>query len=468
MQRKKKYVVAFIAAGVAVALAGCTATSSGASSSGSDKGKTITVWSLNQQPDRLAKARMTSAAFTKKTGIKVKVVGVNEDQFPQLLTTAAAAGTLPDVVGELPIGDVRTMSGNDLVNTDAASQIISNLGASTFSKSALAYTKDAGKQVAVPSDGFPLSLIYRKDLFAKAGLAAPKTYADVLADAKALNSPSLAGFVAGDSAATSYTQQVFEWVALANGCQLVNSSAKVTLDSKQCQDAFSFYGNLTKNYSIPGAIDSTAAKTAYMGGKAAMTLWASFILPEMAGLDKDIMPTCPQCTSDPQFIAKNSGFVTTLQGPDSSKPTAGGDVTTWVVSSTAQASASEKYVEYMMGPGYLSWLNQAPDGMFPARNGTTSDPQEFTTGWRNLEDGVDTHEKLSAIYSAEDITNWQTSVNTFSRWGFSQGQGDLLGAILTQLPIPKAVAALTNGDVSGPGAASQATQAVQAVQKSLK
>jgi len=393
---------------------------------------------------------------------------VNEDQFPQLLTTAAAAGTLPDVVGELPIGDVRTMSGNDLVNTDAASQIISNLGASTFSKSALAYTKDAGKQVAVPSDGFPLSLIYRKDLFAKAGLAAPKTYADVLADAKALNSPSLAGFVAGDSAATSYTQQVFEWVALANGCQLVNSSAKVTLDSKQCQDAFSFYGNLTKNYSIPGAIDSTAAKTAYMGGKAAMTLWASFILPEMAGLDKDIMPTCPQCTSDPQFIAKNSGFVTTLQGPDSSKPTAGGDVTTWVVSSTAQASASEKYVEYMMGPGYLSWLNQAPDGMFPARNGTTSDPQEFTTGWRNLEDGVDTHEKLSAIYSAEDITNWQTSVNTFSRWGFSQGQGDLLGAILTQLPIPKAVAALTNGDVSGPGAASQATQAVQAVQKSLK
>jgi multiple sugar transport system substrate-binding protein len=469
-KKNRKFATVLVGVTTALVLVGCSATSTGGagSASTSDKGKTITVWSLNQQPDRLAKARTSSAAFTKKTGINVKVVGVNEDQFPQLLTTAAAAGTLPDIVGELPIGDVRTMSGNDLVNTAAAAQIVKDLGAKTFSQSALAYTRDGSKQVAVPSDGFPLSLIYRKDLFAKAGLSAPKTYADILKDAKVLNSPTTAGFVAGDSASTSYTQQVFEWVALANGCQLVNNSGKVTLDSKACQDAFSFYGNLTKNYSIPGANDSTAAKTAYMGGKAAMTLWASFILPEMAGLDKAILPTCPECTTDPQFIAKNSGFVTTLQGPDSSKPTAGGDVTTWVVSSTAQASASTKYVEYMMGPGYLSWLNQAPDGMFPARNGTASDPQEFATGWRNLEDGVDTHEKLSSIYSAADLSNWQTSVNTFTRWGFTQGQGDLLGAILTQLPVPKAIAALKNGDVSGPGAAKQATQAVQAIQNSLK
>jgi multiple sugar transport system substrate-binding protein len=180
------------------------------------------------------------------------------------------------------------------------------------------------------------------------------------------------------------------------------------------------------------------------------------------------MPTCPECTKDPQFIAKNSGFVTALQGPDSTTPAAGGDVTTWVVSSTAQTTASEKYVEYMMGDGYLSWLNQAPDGMFPARNGTASDPQKFAKGWQNLEDGVDTHEKLSQIYSAADLTAWQNSVNTFSRWGFTQGQGDLLGAILTQLPIPKAIAALTNGDVNGPGAASQAQSAVVGIQNSLK
>ncbi len=468
MRRKSTRYAAVAAAVVAAAvtLAGCA--SDGSSSSGNDKGKTITVWSLNQQPDRIAKAEASSAAFTQQTGIKVKVVGVNEDQFPQLLTTAAAAGKLPDVVAELPIGDVRTMSGNGLVNTDVSAQIVKDLGANTFSQAALAYTRDGSKQVAVPSDGFPLSLIYRKDLFAKAGLSAPKTYADVLADAKALNSPSIAGFVAGDSAATGYTQQVFEWVALANGCQLVDKSAKVTIDSKQCQDAFSFYGDLTKNYSIPGAIDSTAAKTAYMAGKSAMTLWASFILPEMAGLDKSIMPTCPQCASDPQFIAKNSGFVTALQGPDSSTPASGGDVTTWVVSSTAQASASQKFVEYMMSDGYLSWLNQAPDGMFPARNGTATDPQKFAKGWQDLKSGVDTPEKLSAIYSAADLSAWQSSVNSFSRWGFTQGQGDLLGAILTQLPIPKAVAGLTNGDTDGPGAAAQAANAVRGIQNSLK
>ena len=45
--------------------------------------------------------------------LHVKLTGVNEDQFPQLITAAAAGGTLPDVVGALPLAAVRTMSSND-------------------------------------------------------------------------------------------------------------------------------------------------------------------------------------------------------------------------------------------------------------------------------------------------------------------------------------------------------------------
>ena len=465
MMRARAALALVAAFGLATALAGCGG-SANTSSSASANSKSLTVWSLEEQPDRLAKAQADAAAFTKKTGIHVKLTGVNEDQFPQLITAAAAGGTLPDIVGALPLAAVRTMSANDLVNTQAAAAVVKDLGPGTFSPSALALTKDGKNQVAVPSDGFPLSVIYRKDLFAKAGLAPPTTYDAMLTAAKTLDSPKMAGFVAGDSASTSYTQQVFEFVALANGCQLVNSGAKITLDSKACVDAFDFYGNLTKNYSVPGAMDSTSTKTTYMAGKAAMTVWASFILDEMAGLVNDAKPSCSQCAADPQFIAKNSGFVTTLQGPDGTSPVTGGDVTSWVITSSAAAKSAQKFVDYFMGDGYLPWLNQAPEGKFPTRHGTAADPQKFVAGWKTLSTGVDTKAKLSDIYPADVLTQLQSGVDTFTRWGFTEGQGNLMGAVLTELPIPKAISALTNGDVDGKSAAGQAAKAVQGIQES--
>jgi multiple sugar transport system substrate-binding protein len=466
MIRARAYVAAVAALGVAAGLSGCG--SADTSSQRSPNAKSITVWSLEEQPDRLAKAQADATAFTKKTGIAVKLTGVNEDQFPQLITAAAASGKLPDVVGALPLAAVRTMSGNDLVSTAAAGAVIKDLGAGTFSPSALSLTRDGKQQLAVPSDGFPLSVIYRKDVFAKAGLAPPTTYATMLAAAKKLDSPQMAGFVAGDSPSTSYTQQVFEFVALANGCQLVDDAAKVTLDSKACVDAFNFYGDLTKNYSVPGAMDSTSTKTTYMAGKAAMTIWASFILDEMAGLVNDAKPTCPQCTADPTFIAKNSGFVTSLQGPDAQSPVTGGDVTSWVITSSAATDSAKKFVEYFMGDGYLPWLDQAPEGKFPTRHGTAQDPQTFVDGWKTLSTGVDTKAKLSDIYAPDVLAHLQTGVDTFTRWGFTQGQGNLVGAVLTELPIPKAIGSLASGDVDGKGAAQQAAKAVQGIKDSTQ
>jgi multiple sugar transport system substrate-binding protein len=464
---KRVTTVAAAVASVAV-LAGLAACSSGTPTSSDNASKTLTVWSLEEQPDRLAKAQADADAFTKQTGIKVKLVGVNEDQFPQLITAAAAANTLPDAVGALPLAAVRTMSGSDLVNTDATEAVVKSLGADTFSKASLALTKDGGKQVAVPSDGFPLSIIYRKDLLAKAGLPAPTDWKTLLSDAKALNGPDQAGFVAGDSPSTSYTQQIFEWLSLANGCQLVNGSGKVTMTSKACVDALDMYGQLTHDYSVPGAMDSTSTKTTYMAGKAAITVWASFILDEMGGLVNDAKPTCPECTADPQFIAKNSGFVTSFSGPDGSTPVSGGDVTSWVISSTAHATEAQKFVEYFMSTGYEQWLSQAPEGKFPTRLGTADDAQKYVDGWKQLEVGVDSKAKLTSIYPATVLKNLQAGVGSFDRWGFKQGQGNLMGAILTELPVPKAVAEVATGQSSAKAAATEAQQAITAIQSSLQ
>jgi multiple sugar transport system substrate-binding protein len=121
-----------------------------------------------------------------------------------------------------------------------------------------------------------------------------------------------------------------------------------------------------------------------------------------------------------------------------------------------------------MDEGYLPWLSQAPEGKFPTRLGTAADSKKFVNGWKGLETGVTSKAKLADIYPADVLAALQNGVGTFTRWGFTQGQGNLVGAVLTELPIPKAIGALANGEVDGKGAAAQAQQAVQSIQGSLQ
>ena len=67
----------------------------------------------------------------------------------------------------------------------------------------------------------------------------------------------------------------------------------------------------------------------YFAGDAAMMIWSSFLLDELAGLRKDALPTCPQCDKDPTWLAKNTGIVTALQGPSGTEPAAYGEIVSW-------------------------------------------------------------------------------------------------------------------------------------------
>src|SRR6185312_460450 len=199
-------------------------------------------------------------------------------------------------------------------------------------------------------------------------------------------------------------------------------------------------------------------------GKAAMTVWSSFILDEMAGLRNDALPSCPQCRSDKTFLSKNSGIVTGIQGPDGTAPVQFGEIGSWAVTASANTSASQRFVEYMMDEGYLGWLGLAPEGKFPTRKGDATDPTKFTTGWNSLPAGVDVKKPLGDLYPASVIDALRTSPDTFQRWGITEGQGALVGAILSELPVPKAVNALTTGATDATGAAKQAQAGVVDIQ----
>lgn len=428
----------------------------------------ITVWTGDTLPDRVAASKAIIEKFTAKTGIAVELVGVDEDQFNQTLTSAAAAGELPDVIGSQPLASIRTLAANELIDTAATGEIVTALGADTFDKRALELTKDGDAQLAVPSDAWAQLLYYRKDLFDAAGLPAPTTYDAITNAAKALKTADRAGFAGATAPGDAFTQQTFEHIALANGCELVDDAGTITFSSPQCVGALAFYRDLIGGYSVPGAQDVDSVRATYFAGQAAMAVWSTYLLDELAGLRNDALPSCPECTADPKFLATNTGIVAGLQGPDGTKPAQFGEVTSWTIPVDAATEPAKQFVQFMLSDGYVDWLAIAPEGKYPSRTGPAAGSTEYVDTWKTLPVGVDTKTPLAQVYGPEVLEALEAGPATFSRWGITQGQGDLIGASLGELPVAAAVAAVTGGGVEPQAAADEATAKLQSIQDGLK
>jgi multiple sugar transport system substrate-binding protein len=453
----------------AVVAAGCGGSGGGGgdkATGGSLRGTTVTVWSYEGQPDRVQALEQDLAAFTAKTGIKTKVVPIPDGQLSTQVTNAAAAGKLPDVLAAISAADALGYVKQQVFDPGAAQDVVDALGRDTFDKSALQLVTAGGKVSAVPSDGWGQLLIYRKDLFKQAGLAAPKTVEDVIAAAQKLNKPGMAGIVLATKPGDEFTTQSFQHIALAEGCQLVDGSGKITIDSPQCVKALTDYANLARNDSVSGNQDVDSTRGTYFAGRAAMLIWSPFLLDGMAGLRNDTKPSCPQCKKDPAFLAKSSGLVGPLSS-GSNPPAQFGLLSTFDITVDANKPAAEKVVEYLMSDGYARWLGLSPQGKYPVRPGDASDPKKYVTAWNNLESGVDTKAPLSKFYDSASIDSLGKGAENFQAWGFKQGQAALVGALSGEEPVADAVSAAVNG--TAPAAAlTKAKQRIQEIQSGLQ
>src|SRR5215216_5883248 len=456
--RARTFVVALLAVILLIAV-GC------GGGSKKDHGTSLTFWTAEDNPDRVKATQAIVNRFEQQTNIKVKVVAIGEDQLQSQLTSASAAGTLPDVLAAASLGFVHSLAADNITDPDAAAAVINTLGRQTFSPRALSLVEANGQPVAVPSDSWTQLLVYRKDLFAKAGLAAPTTFAAIRAAATTLTSDQMVGMVAATKP-DSFTQQTFEYLAVANGCQLTDQAGAITLTSKPCVDTFRFYVDLIRAASVQGGQDATSTRAAYLAGKAAMVIWSSFLLDELAGLSNDARPTCPQCRADPSFLADHSGIVTAIKGPHGTQPSQFGELTCFAITKDANKDAA-KLVEFLMNDGYLDWLGLAPEGKVPVRTGTTDQPTKFTDAWIHLQTGVESRKPLSELYPPGVLKVLATSTDTMNRWGFAQDQGRLVGAQLATLPIPKALAAALNGTLSATAAAEQAQADLEEIAQTI-
>ncbi|MEL6609153.1 MAG: extracellular solute-binding protein [Pseudomonadota bacterium] len=422
----------------------------------------LRFWTTEEQPERLARQEAMAETFAAATGHTVEVIPVSESDLGTRATAAFAAGDLPDVIYHtlqyaLPWAEA------GILDTDAATDVVENLGEGTFSSGALALAAVDGGVASVPVDGWTQMIVYRKDLFDAAGLEAPTSYANVRAALAELhNPPSMYGFVAATKVDENFMSQVLEHVFLANGVSIVDSDGVTELDEGATLEVLDFYKDIA-DASPDGELYWDQSRTLYFSGNAAMIIWSPFILDELAGL-RDSAP--PTISDDPTSseLASKTGIVTNFAGPSNPDGAAWGDIRYFGITSDASTDAAMEFVEYSMSEGYEQTLAIAPEGKFPVRRGTAENPTEYTDLWATLDVGIDRRAPLGDLYEASVIADIVGGLDVAQRWGVTEGQLATASKVINSQVINRVVRQYIDGEIEGAAAVAALNEAIASVE----
>ncbi len=410
----------------------------------------IRFWTTEEQPERLAKQEEMAAQFEAETGIAVEVIPVTESDLGTRATAAFAAGDLPDVIYHtlqyaLPWAEA------GILDTEAATDVIEDLGAGTFAQGALEMAAVNGGYASVPVDGWTQMIVYRKDLFEEAGLQPPTTYANVLAAVDALhNPPDMYGFVAATKVDENFMSQVLEHVFLANGVSPVDENGFAPLDEAATTEVLEFYKAIAEA-SPPGELYWDQSRSLYFAGDAAMIIWSPFILDELAGL-RDSAP--PTINDDPTSteLASKTGIVTNFAGPSNPDGAAWADIRYFGISSDADTDAAMDFIKFSMDDGYTQTLSIAPEGKFPVRKGTADDPDKFEEAWATLPVGVDRKAPMGDLYETSMIEEIVGGLDVAQRWGVAENQLALASKMINSQAINRIVRQYIDGQIDASAA----------------
>ncbi len=428
----------------------------------SAQAEALRFWTTEEQPERLAKQEEMAAAFAEASGHTVEVIPVTESDLGTRATAAFAAGDLPDVIYH-PLQYALPWAEAGILDTDAATDVVENLGGDTFSEGALSLAAVDGGYASVPVDGWTQMIVYRKDLFDEVGLEAPDSYADVEAAIEALhNPPEMYGFVAATKVDENFMSQVLEHVFLANGVSIVDADGVATLEEGPTLEVLDFYKAIA-DASPEGELYWDQSRTLYFSGNAAMIIWSPFILDELAGL-RDSAP--PTITDDPTSsdLASKTGIVTNFAGPSNPDGAAWGDIRYFGITSDASTDAAMAFVEYSMSDGYEATLSIAPEGKFPVRRGDGTNPTAFTDLWATLDVGVDRRAPLGDLYEASVIEDLVGGLDVAQRWGVTDGQLATASKIINAQVINRVVRQYIDGEIEGSAAVAALNEAIASVE----
>jgi multiple sugar transport system substrate-binding protein len=431
----------------------------------------LTLWVNETSPRHAEILQQMSTDFARQFNIHVEIILVSPRLLPNLIATAAISDTLPDLVLH-PIEYTLGWTERGILDAAAATGVIDSLGRHTFDARALDLATVTGQRdnsglplvAAVPSDGWKQLLIYRADWFSQAGLPPPDTYAAMLAAAAAFYQPEslTSGLVIPTESSLVSTQQVFEQLALANGCQLINDAGEVTILHPACLDTLDFYRDIVNNYSPSDVQTDGSALNAYLAGRTAFIITSPRALIPLAGLDPAAPATCLDCiTAD--YLARQSGYVTALHGRSQYATTAGfTDLTYLGITRSANKEAAAAFVQYWLGDGYLDWLGIAPEHKVPLRWGTIERPVEFLDGWGAIP-LVENGPSLREAYGEEMVARLSEELGSSRRWALPERQGVLMTALYEKLIFSIVLQEMLSGYFSSSQAVTEAYKRVVAL-----
>ncbi len=397
----------------------------------------LTIWVNESAPAYRALMEQMVADFTADHAIDVEWRLVSPMLLPRLVETAVSTDTLdlPDLILH-PIEFTVGWAERGILDPSAAEQMLDLLGRDTFNPNALALAQVNGQITALPSDGFQQIIIYRQDWFEREGLAAPDSYETMLTAAETTSDPEnlINSFVIPTESNLRTTHQMFEHLALGNGCQLIDNDGRVGLLDEACRQAIDFYFTIVHNYSPSGVQTDTSTRNAYLEGRTGLIMGPPSLLPMLAGLDPANPPRCPDCaTAD--FLAQNSGILTRVSGSGPNAQAANFSHVNYLgVTSSADLTLVEPFIQFWFNEGYAQWLTLESERRVPMRWGTATAPRQFIDEWGQTPLS-DTGLSLQDIYGADVVAMLRDDIAGADRWGIPQGHGRLTTHLYEDLTI---------------------------------
>ena len=231
--RARTFVVALLAV-ILVVSDGC-----GGGGGKKDSGDSLTFWTAEDNPDRVKATQAILDRFQQQTNITVKLVAIGENQLPSQLASASAAGPYPTC--SLPrrsaLCTPRRPTASSIPTRPPPSSTPSVARPSPARAQPGGGERRAGghpQRQLDPAAGLPQGPVRQ----GRPGRA--HHLPDDPGGGRQLTGEGMAGIVAATKP-DSFTQQTFEYLAVANNCQLVDRAGTITLTSKPCLDTFQFY-----------------------------------------------------------------------------------------------------------------------------------------------------------------------------------------------------------------------------------
>jgi raffinose/stachyose/melibiose transport system substrate-binding protein len=383
---KRSIAAAAATVALGMSLAACSSGASSQSSANdlltgaSPTGVTLTMWHNTADSQALLDLYK---AYEKASGNKIVFVNMPQSTFPTAVQTKWATGARPDIL---------EWHGNE----DDAESL--NIAQNAIDLSSMAFVKKEGTlaQLAgnidgktyAASIGFPSvwGIFYNKKDFAKAGLSAPQTYADLASDCTVLKAKD-AGvspiYMAGGDQWPTAVLAGFDYMAQYNVGAAYDKS--VTSGSAKLTDASGpFLAGMTAAEALDksGCFNSDATTgtwlnslKAVLNGSAAMVAQSS---DSIAILDSD---------ASSATVDANVGFaaVSATKSVANFSPTPLGTYYVPKTGNTTKEKAAIGFIKFITGAGYAAYVKES--GGIPTLSGTAVPPlQEL---WAEVEKAYD-------------------------------------------------------------------------------